>query len=288
MFYAFQAIGIYKESDAASALKQRDYKDATDLVVLCGGGETVNEPVYMSDRKGNNAISTDGTAATLTAQEKERPLIGMSVVRRLIPEECEELQGFPIGWTLIGKPEEVEVKEYFTEWIPGENCEYADLAEAHRAYAEEHADDDNTGEDEEPDEDDEINFEDGFDPKKYGFKIKKTVVGSHTEVQYFYTDRFGKRKRCTDSGRYRAIGNSIAVGYDNRQSGFWMWLMKRISAQYERSATLGSLFDGICGFPLAWSMINGAQNCLWSSEIEEFCIEVARRRFPDPEDPAQD
>lgn len=36
MNYAMQAIGEYKDSDQASALKQRDYKDATDLIL--GGG----------------------------------------------------------------------------------------------------------------------------------------------------------------------------------------------------------------------------------------------------------
>lgn len=43
--------------------------------------------------------------------------------------------------------------------------------------------------------------------------------------------------------------------------------------------TLGSLFDGIGGFPLA------AQSCgiepLWASEIEPSCIEITRRHFPD-------
>ena len=34
--YAMQAIGKYKATGVASALKQRDYKDATDLIV--GGG----------------------------------------------------------------------------------------------------------------------------------------------------------------------------------------------------------------------------------------------------------
>lgn len=36
MEYAMQAIGYYKESDVASALKERDHKDATDLII--GGG----------------------------------------------------------------------------------------------------------------------------------------------------------------------------------------------------------------------------------------------------------
>ena len=95
------------------------------------------------------------------------------------------------------------------------------------------------------------------------------------------TNENGKRKKCSDSARYKALGNSIAVGYANNQRGFWMVLMKRISAQYERSATLGSLFDGISGFPLAWARYNGAENCRWSSEIESFPIAVCKTHFGD-------
>lgn len=52
----------------------------------------IEEPAYMSDRKGHNGVTTDGTATTLTGQEKERPLVGggdamTSVVRRLTPLE---------------------------------------------------------------------------------------------------------------------------------------------------------------------------------------------------------
>lgn len=36
MNYAFQAFGVYKESEQASSLKQRDYKDATDLILRGG------------------------------------------------------------------------------------------------------------------------------------------------------------------------------------------------------------------------------------------------------------
>ena len=43
--------------------------------------------------------------------------------------------------------------------------------------------------------------------------------------------------------------------------------------------TLGSLFDGIGGFPLA------AQRCgirvLWASEIEPNCIAITKRHFPE-------
>ena len=97
-----------------------------------------------------------------------------------------------------------------------------------------------------------------------------------------WTDTKGKlHKESSDSARYKALGNSIAVGYANNASGFWMVLMKRISAQYERNATLGSLFDGIGGFPLAWEYYNGKGSARWASEIEEFCIAVTKRHFPE-------
>lgn len=35
--FAFQGFGVYKESQAASTLKQRDYKDVTDIIVRGGG-----------------------------------------------------------------------------------------------------------------------------------------------------------------------------------------------------------------------------------------------------------
>ena len=36
--FALQRFGEYKQSEAASAMKSQDYKYATDLVVLRGGG----------------------------------------------------------------------------------------------------------------------------------------------------------------------------------------------------------------------------------------------------------
>ena len=59
--FAMEAFGKYRKSEIASALKARDYKDATDLVV----------------RK----------------VEREH------IVRRLTPLECCRLQGFPDWWT---------------------------------------------------------------------------------------------------------------------------------------------------------------------------------------------
>lgn len=89
-----------------------------------------------------------------------------------------------------------------------------------------------------------------------------------------WTDSKGKKHDTSDSNRYKADGNSIALP-------FWFWLLRRISAQYERPATLGSLFDGIGGFPLCWARVNGVESCRWASEIEEFPMAVTRKHFGD-------
>lgn len=146
------------------------------------------QPIVMSSRKGHNGITEDGTATTLTGQEKERPMIGTSVVRRLTPLECTRLQGFPDGWVDIG------------DW----------------------------------------------------------------------TDDNGKTHKDADSPKYKALGNSIAMP-------FWEWLARRICAQYERPVTMGSLFDGIGGFPLAFE--RAGAKAVWASEIEEFCIAVTKKHF---------
>lgn len=87
-----------------------------------------------------------------------------------------------------------------------------------------------------------------------------------------WTDSGGKKHKDADSPRYKAQGNSIALP-------FWYFLSKRISAQYTYRPTLGSLFDGIGGFPLCWESINGKGTALWASEIEEFPIAVTKIRF---------
>ena len=91
-----------------------------------------------------------------------------------------------------------------------------------------------------------------------------------------WIDTKGKKHKDADGPKYRAIGNMIAMP-------FWSWLLKRISAQYEQPATLGSLFDGLGSFPLAWARLNGPENCLWASEIEEYCIAVTKKHFGDEE-----
>jgi len=150
----------------------------------------IEEPTYMSDRKGHNGVTDDGTATTLTAEEKVRPTVSTSIVRRLTPHECLLLQGYPKDWCDIGD----------------------------------------------------------------------------------YTDEKGKVRHEADTAKYKAAGNSIALP-------FWAWLFRRINAQYERPATMGSLFDGIGGFPL--TALRSGIKPLWASEIEAFPIAVVKKHFGD-------
>ena len=92
-----------------------------------------------------------------------------------------------------------------------------------------------------------------------------------------WRDSKGKLHKGADSPRYKACGNSIALP-------FWDFLAKRISAQYLRPVTMGSLFDGIGGFPLVFERHNGKGTARWASEIEEFPIAVTKLHFGEDAD----
>lgn len=89
-----------------------------------------------------------------------------------------------------------------------------------------------------------------------------------------WTDEKGKKHKDADSPRYKALGNSIALP-------FWDWMLRRMARYLPEGATLGSLFDGIGGFPLIWERIHGEGTARWASEIEQFPIAVTKIRFPE-------
>ena len=107
-----------------------------------------------------------------------------------------------------------------------------------------------------------------------GFPDSWTAIGEWDESsqERYYIDQNGKRKKVSDSARYKALGNSIATP-------FWQYLARRICAQYERDITIGSLFSGIGGFEYVFKKC-GAKP-IWSSEIEEFPIAVTKQHFGD-------
>lgn len=98
-----------------------------------------------------------------------------------------------------------------------------------------------------------------------GFPDNYTNIGD-------WTDSKGKKHKYADSPRYKALGNSIALPQ-------WFWLVQRMRPYLKEKPTLGSLFDGLGGFPLVWQRAYGEGTARWASEIEEFPIAVTKRRF---------
>lgn len=98
-----------------------------------------------------------------------------------------------------------------------------------------------------------------------GFPDNYTNIGD-------WTDSKGKKHKYADSPRYKALGNSIALPQ-------WFWLVQRMRPYMKEKPTLGSLFDGLGGFPLVWQRAYGEGTARWASEIEEFPMAVTKRRF---------
>lgn len=102
-----------------------------------------------------------------------------------------------------------------------------------------------------------------------GFPDNWTDIGE-------WTDSKGKlHKESSDSARYKALGNSIALPS-------WFYVLSRLS-EFCEEKTMASLFDGIGGFPLIWETLNGKGTCIWASEIEEFPIAVTKHHFGEAE-----
>lgn len=94
-----------------------------------------------------------------------------------------------------------------------------------------------------------------------------------------WVDSKGKTHKDADTPRYKALGNSIALPQ-------WYYVLGGISDRLPEDATLGSLFDGIGGFPYVWAQLHAGRKelCVWASEIEEFPIAVTKKWFPEVED----
>ena len=97
-----------------------------------------------------------------------------------------------------------------------------------------------------------------------GFPDNWTNIGD-------WVDSKGKtHKGESDSPRYKALGNSIALP-------FWAWMAERMMPYLPENPTMASLFDGIGGFPIVFSRCGCKP--VWASEIEEFPIAVTKKRF---------
>lgn len=157
-----------------------------------------------------------------------------TIVRRLTPLECERLQGFPDNWTLL------EPKQTMSQ----EEAEFFDVIRKHM-----------------------WDIKPEFDEKTGKQKSPYKPINTPEKALKWYNKMIS-----SDSHRYKAIGNSIAIPQ-------WYWLFRKMQSELPDKATLGSLFDGIGGFPLAFEDIYGEGSARWASEIEEFPIAVTKARF---------
>ena len=91
-----------------------------------------------------------------------------------------------------------------------------------------------------------------------------------------WIDSKGKTHKPADTPRYKALGNSIALPQ-------WYYVLGGIADRLPDNATIGSLFDGIGGFPYVWAKLHSDNKslCVWASEIEDFPIAVTKKWFPE-------
>ena len=99
-----------------------------------------------------------------------------------------------------------------------------------------------------------------------------------TNIGEWYDTKGKLHKESSDAARYKALGNSIALPW-------FQFLADNICNQIRKDGqtdiTMASLFDGISGFPLVF--YRAGCKPVWSSEIEEFPIAVAKKHFGDDE-----
>lgn len=122
-------------------------------------------------------------------------------------------------------------------------------------------------------------------PKKIAWIVRRLTPTECERLQGYpdgwtdigeWTDTKGKKHKAADSPRYKALGNSIALPQ-------WFWIVQKMKPYMGDGAKLGSLFDGIGGFPLVWETTYGAGTAAWASEIEEFPIAVTKKWFGEKE-----
>ncbi len=237
--YTMQAIGEYADKEVGSSCKQRDYKDATDLVCepKCYGISSFDSNAMKSPNLNSGTYEAD-TSRTLDLNGGN-PACNQGGVAVCERTTFAETRFF--NWQQDDKSVTLHEK----------GASYGGGSEVLRCE------------------------------RKIRWIVRRLTPTECERLQGFpdgwtdigeWTDSKGKKRKPSDTPRYKALGNSIALP-------FWYWMFCRMAKHLPDGATLGSLFDGIGGFPLCWEVIHGKGTAVWSSEIEEFPIAVTKMRF---------
>lgn len=233
-------------------------KSAT-LGVNCGMSTGRNGVCAFQGQAASGAgISASETTVPTIQSSKQADISDGYIVRRLTPLECERLQGFPDNWTVVNPIADMSEAEY-TFWK---------TLLFEKAIREGKARQDTNGE---------FNIWREVASENEEGEIEKVWENTHRPYKHktkaqmikWYNKTFTEN---TDSQRYKALGNSIALPP-------WYYILSKLSLACGADTTMASLFDGIGGFPLLWEDLNGKGKCLWASEIEEFPIAVTKYHF---------
>jgi DNA (cytosine-5)-methyltransferase 1 len=106
--YNRQRSDLFKEDNIAGTQTARQYKDSTDLICEKKlNKENINQAAVSVDCR--NYCENEELSGTLQAKTTpgyslnyQNPVRSGYIVRRLLPVECERLQGYPDGWTQFG------------------------------------------------------------------------------------------------------------------------------------------------------------------------------------------
>ena len=133
-----------------------------------------------------------------------------------------------------------------------------------------------------PDKD---NFQAVIEPTDKVYVVRRLTPLECTRLQGYpdgwvdigdWTDENGKVHKDSDSAKYKALGNSLALP-------FWYWMAERmvnvLKQDGAENPTMAGLFSGIGGFELVFAR-NGCKP-IWSSEIDSFPIAVMKKHFGD-------
>lgn len=96
IYWTRQSHSEFIKGKAASSLKNRDYKDFTDIVQegkpMVYDGESITSPLNKQNPQ------PDGPSPTLNTDSRKYVSGKKYVLRRLTPIECLRLQGLPDNW----------------------------------------------------------------------------------------------------------------------------------------------------------------------------------------------
>lgn len=250
--YSLQSIGEYKANHVTSSIKSRDSKGATDIILTENGGTTLQTEIgvsgtLVSDNKGNVPCvmgvdfrnGTEKKEVSITMQAHERGGTSLHATPSIRYEtSVYDARGNGDGETAptMTGDHQNRISDY-TGVVCNKQLTVRRLTplECERLQG----------------------YPDGW-----------TDIGE-------WTDSKGRTHQTSDTARYKALGNSIALP-------FWQWLINRMADKvWWHTPTMGSLFDGIGGFPLCWERRNGKGTARWASEIDGFAIAVTTKHFPD-------